>query len=569
MALPEHGAPHPSPATADRLGAVFGACVVILRSYQQDLVRGIVGEWAKGYRRTAAVMATGGGKTPTGMVVCNLCFDAGLPVLWLAHRTELIDQAIDKARQVAPGRRIGRLQGRDKQYRAELVIGSVQTASTPTTLALLRTRQWGLIVIDETHHATAATYVKVLNELGAFTSDGPRVLGLTATLDRSDGQALGQIFESIVEPRIGLIDLIRHPEGPFLVPPRGIRVKIQGLDLGRVKRVAGDFNSGALGAAMSAAMAPQKIVEAWVEHAKDVPTVAFLPTVAISIEQAQAFNDAGHVAVHLDGTTPAGERAKALEAFRRGEITVLCNVGLFTEGTDLPSIGCVILGRPTSSASLYQQMVGRGLRLHPGKRFCWILDVTGVTGKHKLATLASLSGADNPEETPDDLLMYEEDDLAPLPAEVVEADTDDGDEPEPIEYADGELAHELIDLFEQSHTSWLRTPGGVWFVPAGSTGFVYLARTPGSADRYDVRWSVAHPNQAQPHSGPIQENMEIGYAMAAGDAYVAERPLWMAERDAPWRKEKVRGGRTRGDVWNDRVTQRAAAMLDGRGWVRM
>lgn len=529
-----------------------------LRSYQRELVNGIIVEWGKGYRRTAAVMATGGGKTPTGMSVCNLCFEAGLPVLWLAHRTELIDQAIDKARQVAPGRRIGRLQGRNKQYRAELVIGSIQTASTDTTLALLRTRQWGLIVIDETHHATAATYVKVLTELRAFEADGPRVLGLTATFDRSDGAALGQIFESIVDPTIGLIDLIRHPEGPFLVPPRGVRVKIQGLDLGRVKRVAGDFNSGALGAAMSAAMAPRKIVEAWQEHAKDVPTVAFLPTVAISIEQAQAFNDAGYRAVHLDGTTPAAERAAALEAFRRGEILVLCNVGLFTEGTDLPSIGCVILGRPTSSTSLYQQMVGRGLRLHPGKRFCWILDVTGVTGKHKLATLASLNGADRPEDIEDDLLMYEEDLVDPLPAEVV---TDDrSDEPEPIEYADGELAHELIDLFEQSHTSWLRTPGGTWFVPAGSTGFVYLAYR--GNDRFDLRWSVAHPNQPAPHSGLIREDMEIGYAMAAGDEYVAERPLWMAERDAPWRKEKIRGGRTRGDVWNDRVTERAAAMLD-------
>jgi superfamily II DNA or RNA helicase len=536
---------------------------VKLRSYQTGLVDGALAEWRKGFRRIAAVMATGGGKTPTAMTIAEMSLAAGRPVLWVAHRTELIDQAIDKARQVARGRRIGRLQGRDKQYRAEIVIGSVQTASTDTTLALLRSRQWGLIVIDETHHATATTYVKLLRELRAFEPDGPLVLGVTATLDRSDGAALGEIFESIVEPRVGLIDLIRHPEGPFLVPPRGVRVKIEGLDLGRVKRVAGDFNGGALGAAMSAAMAPQKIVEAWREHAKGIPTVAFLPTVAISIEQAQAFNDAGYAAVHLDGTTPAAERARALDRFRKGEIVVLCNVGLFTEGTDLPSIGCVILGRPTSSESLYQQMVGRGLRLHPGKRFCWILDVTGVTGKHKLATLASLSGADRPEDIPDDLLMYEEDLVDPLPAEVVDDEREAAGD-EPIGYADGELVHELIDLFEQSHTSWLRTPGGTWFVPAGSQGFVYLRQTHDGSDRYDLMWSVAHPNQAGSHSGVIQADMEIGYAMAQGEEYVAARPLWMAERDAPWRKDRVRGGRTRGDVWNDRAIERAAAMLDRR-----
>src|SRR5690349_21813760 len=338
-------------------------------------------EWQQGARRIAAVMATGGGKTPTAMTVAEMSLARGRPTLWVAHRTELIDQAIDKAQQVSPGRRIGRMQGRVKQYRAELVVASIQTASTPGSLALLKSRRWGLIIVDETHHIAADTYVRLLRELGAYEPDGPLLLGVTATLDRSDGKALGQIFETVVTPQIGLIDLIKAPApGPYLVPPRGIRVKIAELDLAHVKRTAGDFNSGALGSAMSAAMAPKRTVEAWQEHALGRPTVAFLPTVALSIEQAQTFNDAGVPAVHLDGTTPAADRAEALDRFRRGELVVLCNVGLFTEGTDLPSISCVVLGRPTSSGSLYQQMVGRGLRLHPGKRDCIVLDVTGVTG---------------------------------------------------------------------------------------------------------------------------------------------------------------------------------------------
>lgn len=536
-----------------------------LRPYQTDLVNGALSLWRAGRRRIAMVMATGGGKTPTAMTIADLSLSAGWPVLWLAHRTELIDQAIDKAGQVAPGRRIGRLQGTAKQYRAEIVVGSIQTASTRTTLALLKTRRWGLIVIDETHHATADTYLRVLRELGAYEDSGPLVLGVTATLDRADGRALGEVFEDVVDPRIGLIDLIRHPEGPYLVPPRGVRVKIAELDLGRVRRVAGDFNSGALGAAMSAAMAPQRIVEAWVEHAKDCPTIAFLPTVALSVEQAQAFNDAGIAAVHLDGTTPAAERAAALDAYRRGEITVLCNVGLFTEGTDLPSTSCIILGRPTSSSTLYQQMVGRGLRLHPGKAFCWILDVTGVTGRHRLATLASLGGAPGAEELPDELLMYEVDeDEAALPAD--EADHSAG-EPEEIAYADGDLAHELVDLFGESHTAWLRTPGGVWFVPAGAQGFVFL-RPDAHDDRYDLCW-IVDPQQRSPFAGlptqtygTLREGMEIGYAMAAGDEYVAANPVWQAERDAPWRSLRVRGGRTKGEVWDESMTARAAALLD-------
>lgn len=536
-----------------------------LRPYQTELVNGALSLWRAGRRRIAMVMATGGGKTPTAMTIADLSLSAGWPVLWIAHRTELIDQAIDKAEQVAPGRRIGRLQGSTKQYRAEIVVGSIQTASTRTTLALLKTRRWGLIVIDETHHATADTYLRVLRELGAYEDSGPLVLGVTATLDRADGRALGEVFEDVVDPQIGLIDLIRHPDGPFLVPPRGVRVKIADLDLGRVRRVAGDFNSGALGAAMSAAMAPQRIVDAWTEHAKGCPTIAFLPTVALSIEQAQAFNDAGIPAVHLDGATPAAERSAALDAYRRGDVVVLCNVGLFTEGTDLPSTSCVILGRPTSSTVLYQQMVGRGLRLHPGKLFCWILDVTGVTGRHRLATLKSLEGALGPQELPDELLMYEVDeDEAVAPAEDDRGATDQP--AEEIEYADGNLAHELVDLFGESHTAWLRTPGGVWFVPAGAQGFVFLR--PAEHGRYDLCWRI-DPQQRSPFAalptqtyGTLREAMEIGYAMAAGDEYVAANPIWQAERDAPWRSLRTRGGRTKGEVWDESMTARAAALLD-------
>lgn len=526
-----------------------------LRSYQRELVKGSLDLWKAGHRRIAMVMATGGGKTPTAMALADMSLDAGQPVLWLAHRTELIDQAIDKAEQVAPGRRIGRLQGRLKQYRADLVVGSNLTASTPSTLALLKTRRWGLIVVDETHHVTADTYMRVLRGLGAYEPDGPLMLGVTATLDRSDGAALGQVFEAVVEPRIGLLDLIRHPEGPFLVPPRGIRVKIADLDLNRVKRVAGDFNSGALGAAMSAAMAPQRIVEAWTEHAKGRPTVAFLPTVAISIEQAEAFRAAGYRATHLDGTTHETVRAEALDAFRRGEIDILCNVGLFTEGTDLPSIGCVILGRPTSSASLYQQMVGRGLRLHPDKNDCIILDVTGVTGRHKLATLVSLSGADSPEDIPDELLMYEDDDAEPVD-DLDLGLPDDEAGPERPEYVDGETLHQMIDLFGQSHSAWLRTAGGLWFL-ASAQGFVYLR--PQEPGRYDLAY-YSHSGT----SGVIREDMTLEYAMAAGDEYVAGVPMWQAGRDAAWRKQRVRGsrGKTRGEVYDEQQQAHASTVLD-------
>jgi len=528
------------------------------RPYQQDVIDGALSLWRDGLRRIAAVLATGAGKTVIFSIIARLSRMAGKPVLVIAHRKELIDQAIDKLRQVDPDARIGRLQGTAKQYRAEIVVGSIQTASTPTTLALLKTRTWGLVIIDETHHAAAPTYARVLRELGAYDAAGPLVLGVTATLGRTDGLALGDIFEQVVEPKVGLIDLIRHPDGPYLVPPRGIRVRIEGLNLDRVRRLGGDFNQGHLGAAMSASMAPQRIVEAWTEHAKGRPTVAFLPTIAVSAETAQAFNDAGYVAVHLDGGTPAGERDAALSRFRAGEVDVLTNVALFDEGTDLPSIACVILGAPTSSTGRYQQRVGRGLRLHPGKRDCIILDVCGVTSRHKLATMASLAGADAPQDTPDELLMYEDDAELPLGDVVIDAR---GDGPEVPEYEDGDLAHEMIDLFGASHSTWFRSPGGAWFLPAGPFGFVFLA--PRGGDRYDLRWMSVDKRDRRAGHGVLREDMEIGYAMAAGDEYVAANPMWQAEKSAPWRSQPARrNGPTRGELWDSQRGTLGGRLID-------
>lgn len=519
-----------------------------LRTYQKEFVDGAVAEWAKGYRRIAGVMATGGGKTPTGMTLVRMCIEAGSPVLWLAHRTELIDQAIDKARQVAPDVEIGRLQGAVKQWRAALVVGSVQTAATKTSLPYLRARRWGLIVVDETHHVTADTYMKILKELRAFEPAGPLVLGLTATLDRGDNRALGEVFESVLDPKIGLLDLIKHPDGPFLVPPRGVRVRIAELDLGRVRRSGGDYAAGALGQAMSDAMAPRKIIEAWEKHAKGVPTLAFAPTVAFSIELAEAFTAAGYPMVHLDGTAPDAARAATLDRFRRGEIH-LTNVGLFTEGTDLPNIECVLMCRPTSSSVLYTQMVGRGLRLHPGKRFCWVIDFCGVTNRHRLATLATLDGAAGPEDVPDELLMYEDDE----PEETPERDEPDA-VVEQLPYAEGDLEHELIDLFGASHSAWLRTDGGVWFLPTPH-GWVYLHPQP--HDRYDLAYFAVNGT-----GGVIQADMEIGYAMAAGDEYVAQVPMWQLDRSAEWRSRKVNATTTRGQQWDRREQQKATTALD-------
>jgi superfamily II DNA or RNA helicase len=527
-----------------------------LRDYQEQLVAGALGRWSEGFRRIAMVLATGGGKTPTFSSIAGMSVAAGLPVLVLAHRDELLDAAIDKLEQVNPGIHVGRLQGREKQYRAQVVVGSVQTAANKTTLPLLKMRRWGLIIVDETHHIVAETYMRILRELGAFEPDGPLVLGVTATLGRADRKRLDDVFEAVIDPQIGLLDLIKRG---FLVRPRGIRVRISDLDLNKVNRVAGELSQSQLGAAMSAAMAPKKIVEAWLEHANGRPTLAFMPSIDISKEQVEAFRAAGVTAWHVDAKTPKGDRDNpepgsrrwVLDEFRAGRITVICNVGLFTEGTDLPLVSCVIL-KMTMSVLLYTQMVGRGLRLWPGKNDCVVLDPCGVTNRHRLATLVDMGGAGDVdvEDVPDELLMYEEDlDETELP------EPEDVGRPEQ-EYADGNLDHELFDLFEESHSAWLRTAGGTWFVPTPE-GFVYLADR--GHGRYDLCWflEAARYRRDTADRGVIQADMEIGYAMARGDEYVESVPYWQNRKDAAWRADAARTARS-----DANAKRRASAALD-------
>lgn len=517
---------------------------IVARPYQQAMIDGALELWGRGRRRIAGVACTGAGKTVVIAKIAKMSWDAGRPVLVLAHRRELLDQAIDKLRQVNPDARIGLMKGSVKEYRADIVVGSVLTCATPGGLALLKSRQWGLIVVDEAHHSAAPTYQRILHELGAFTADGPLVLGVTATLVRTDALALGETFEDVIEPTVGLLDLIRQG---YLVPPRGIRVKISDMDLRTVRKVAGDLNQGQLGAAMTAGMAPQRIVEAWTEHAKGRPTLAFLPTVAVSKELAEAFREAGFTAEHVDDQSTDDHRTGVLKSSAAGELDVICNVGLFGEGTDMPWLSAIIL-RLTMSPIVYTQQLGRGLRLFPGKKDCVILDPAGVTGRHKLATLVNLDGGADATvgELPDELLIYEDD--------IPDVTEDEDVEPAVPEYVDGTVEHELVDLFGESHSAWQRTDGGRWFLPVAA-GFVYLEKV--GPNQYDVCWRNGHSR------GALSRSCDIGYAMAIGDDYVSQYPATSAGKDELWRKlPGRRKGFTRGQEHDDAAKRRASAALD-------
>lgn len=501
-----------------------------LRDYQTAAIKAVRQAWSDGTRRPAVVLPTGAGKTIVFAGIAAEMHERGIRSVVLAHRDELIEQAAHKVKAVAPHLRVGVVKGPRREIRGrDVIVASVQSLTRAERRAELAAAGPRLVIVDEAHHAVANTYMAVLRDLGCFEEDpmvGAYALGVTATLGRSDRVALGQVWQDVVYKR-DIVAMIR--EG-YLVNAKGVRVRVEGLDLSRIKRTGGDYQDAALSEAMHEALAPSAVARAYAEHAKDRSGVLFAPTVAMAYEMAEALCAEGIPAVGLDGTVPTAQRRKILADHARGDVQVVCNAMVLTEGWDAPWCSAVVIARPTSSAGLYVQMAGRVLRPAPGKRDALIIDVVGVTGKHKLASLVDLGGADRVEKLSDDLAQYE-------PADDEELDLlgllDPGEgagggrfvEPG----ADGPLVHEIVDLFGASRQAWLRTRRGVWVLPAGDK-IVFLAPEP------DVgRYAVARVPTNKTGGEFLERDVDLDMAMAWGEQHASEA-VTLTRKTASWRK---------------------------------
>jgi superfamily II DNA or RNA helicase len=386
-----------------------------LRHYQKEAVDAVERAW-KEHRSTLVVMPTGVGKTVTFAEVIRRAQPARAMVL--AHREELIFQAQDK---------IARLTGLDAQvemagYRADMgglmggpqvVVSTVQTHTAGGDGGGRMTKfdptAFGLLIIDECHHATAASYRKCIEWYRR--NPALRVLGVTATPDRADEEALGQVFDSVAYD-YEVLDAIEHG---WLVPVEQQVVHVSGLDFSRCRTTAGDLNGADLAEVMEAEEALHGIAAPAVEIAGDRRALVF----AASVQQAERLAEIINRhrpgrAGWLCGKTEKDDRRRILGEFASGSLQFVVNVGVLTEGFDDSGVELVVMARPTKSRALYAQMAGRATRpaeaiahtlndvedaaarramiAASAKPHCLIVDFCGNSGRHKLMTSADVLG---------------------------------------------------------------------------------------------------------------------------------------------------------------------------------
>lgn len=366
---------------------------LVLRPYQSEDIAAIHAAEARGVRAQLGVAATGLGKT---VVFVSLARERGGRTLILVHRDELVRQAAHKITEIWPDARLGIIKGDANDIHGHAIVASVQTLSRQRRLDMLMAttahKPFDLIVVDEAHHVAADSYGRVLDALDAGRPGGPLLLGVTATPDRGDGAGLDKHFSEIVFNR----DILWGIRAGYLSDLRGKRIEVSNLNLAGLKVRSGDFAQEEAGQRMMDAEAPTFIAKAWLEHAKGRRTLVFTPTVEVARETAAELGARGVRAAYVSGDMPLDERRSVLRRYSSGELEVVANCAVLTEGFDEPRTDCVVMARPTKSRALYTQCVGRGTRRHPDKVDCLVLDVCGVSDHHSLITVPSLFGVDEP-----------------------------------------------------------------------------------------------------------------------------------------------------------------------------
>ena len=377
------GQRHPgSPAAHKYAGTANSHRRMILYPFQKEAKEAVLRHWENGHKAALVSLPTGSGKTIVFSDTLQSSLSGGNDKgLVLVHRDELLRQAIEKLNFVWPGVKLSTVDAVSSNFAGQITIASVMSI----VRRLDKVPRIHKVVTDEAHHAPARSWLKIYKRIGELFPDWQH-LGVTATPIRTKGASdLEVIFGKPVYVK-SIFELI--VEG-YLSPLKGLEVTTE-VSVDDVGVQGGDFIAEELSRVINTKERNRLVVENYLELAADRKALVFAADLNHARSLAEMFKTHGVSAAWVSGESPLSLRRSFLEKLRNGEIKVIVNCMVFTEGFDEPSLDAILVARPTRSLVLYCQMIGRGLRPYPGKKNCLFIDFVDNSSKHRLISMQDL-----------------------------------------------------------------------------------------------------------------------------------------------------------------------------------
>lgn len=337
-----------------------------LRDYQREMFEGVRDKLIEGHKSVLMQAPTGSGKTLVASAIVQSALEKNSRVAVVAPRRELVYQASSTLESAGVGHGIV-MAGESRHWSHNAFVACVPTLHARCVRRGQPPPKVDLCIVDEAHLSLAPSVIDVLK-----LWPNARIVGMTATPARSDGRALGQLYEVMVKgPSVQ-----RLTDAGFLVPARYFSASP--WDLTKVRMSGGDYAAGDLSNRVNTPKLVGDVVDNWMRICPDRQTVVFAASVAHSMALCEQFRAAGFNAEHIDGRMDNEERKGILDRFQMGATQILLNCQICTYGWDAPAASCCVLARPTKSRVAYLQMVGRVLRTHESKQDCIVIDHGGV-----------------------------------------------------------------------------------------------------------------------------------------------------------------------------------------------
>lgn len=499
--------------TESALGRVFSyptiSPLIKLRDPQKESIECF---YASDKKRKIISLPTGVGKSITGLTIAA---QTNGRVLWIAHRDELIEQPADACRKLFNGLMFGIVKANQNDPGHRLTFASIQTLQKKKRLDwVIEAGPISLVIFDECHHVMAASSKKVLERLGCFRPDGPTLLGLTATIERSDKLSLADVFEEIVY-RLPIADAIRDG---YLVQPIPIQVPLP-INPRALRRINDDFAKSDLERELTRTDAAKATAIAIKVNCEDRKTLVF----CASVDQAKKTSDEckklGLASAWVSGAPHMknSERKQVIKDLASGKLRVVVCSDLLIEGYDEKTISAVVMAKPTLSQSRYIQQAGRGLRTASHKVDCKIIDLV-------FATDLGLA-------TSDILLAKKEKKIQKKRKKRIVEDVNDE-----WKRIASYLRTAKIDLMEHGEIMFARASDSLYVTAAKDGDLVVLRRVAREGDEDDDRWIIEHQGLIYtPEPIPFQATLAACDLLmpSFGGSVAPNSPEWNAAAEKP------------------------------------